>query len=83
MSSTAILTESKSDSLQYLAVLSLKRISISVCKGVLAFFNPPPPYVKTFSVHKVSENCDFLNPPPPTPMSLGNIKMVPYLNKVV
>ena len=54
-----------------------------ICKGVLAFLNPPPPYVKTFSVHKVSENCDFLNPPPPTPMSLGNIKMVPYLNKAV
>ena len=30
MSSTAILTEMKSDSLQYLAVLSLNRISISV-----------------------------------------------------
>ena len=29
MSSTAILTEMKSDSLQYLAVLSLNRISIS------------------------------------------------------
>ena len=29
MSSTAILTEIKSDSLQYLAVLSLNRISIS------------------------------------------------------
>ena len=34
MSSTAILAEMKSDSLQYLAVLSLNRISISVLRIV-------------------------------------------------
>ena len=47
-------------------------------KDVLASLEAPTPYViRTFSVHKVRENCHFLFPQP-TPMSLRNIKMVPY-----
>ena len=38
--------------------------------------NHPPTYVRTFSLHKVRENCHFLDHPP-TPMSLRNIKMAP------
>ena len=38
--------------------------------------NHPPTYVRTFSLHKVRENCPFLDHPP-TPTSLRNIKMAP------
>ena len=41
--------------------------------------NHPPTYVRTFSLHKVRENCQFLDHPP-TPMSLRNIKMAPKDN---
>ena len=41
-----------------------------------AFLNHPPTYVRTFSLHKVRENCHFIDHPP-TPMSLRNIKMAP------
>ena len=40
--------------------------------------NHPPTYVRTFSLHKVRENCHFLDHPP-TPMSLRNIKMAPNM----
>ena len=40
------------------------------------FLNHPPTYIRTFSLHKVRENCHFLDHPP-TPMSLRNIKMAP------
>ena len=43
------------------------------------FLNHPPTYVRTFSLHKVRENCHFLDHPP-TPMSLRNIKMAPYID---
>ena len=42
------------------------------------FLEPPTPYVRTFSLHKVRENCHFLDHPP-TAMSLRNIKMTPYV----
>ena len=41
--------------------------------------NHPPTYVRTFSLHKVKENCRFLDHPP-TPMSLRNIKMAPNVD---
>ena len=41
------------------------------------FLNHPPTYVRTFSLHKVRENCHFLDHPP-TPKSLRNIKIAPY-----
>ena len=41
--------------------------------------NHLPTYIRTFSLHKVRENCHFLDHPP-TPMSLRNKKMA--LNKV-
>ena len=41
-----------------------------------AFFEPPTHHERTFSLHKVRENCHFLDHPP-TPMSLRNIKMAP------
>ena len=46
----------------------------------MTYFISPCYIVKTFPVHKVRENDNFLNPPQPTPlsMSLSNIKMVPY-----
>ena len=44
--------------------------------GVEIFLNHPPTYVRTFSLHKLRENCHFLDHPP-TPMSLRNIKMAP------
>ena len=44
-----------------------------------AFLNHPPTYVRTFSLHKVRENCHFLDHPP-TPMPLRNIKMAPNPN---
>ena len=44
-----------------------------------AFLNHPPTYVRTFSLHKLRENCHFLDHPP-TPISLRNIKMAPYIN---
>ena len=48
-------------------------------KGVLRLFsNHPPTYVRTFSLHKVRENSNFLDHPP-TPMSLRNIKMAPNM----
>ena len=50
-------------------------------KGVLRFFEPPT-YVRTFSLHKVRENCHFLDHPP-TPMSLRNIKMAPYRKRFI
>ena len=34
-------------------------------KGVWAFFEPPTPYVRAFSVHKVGENYYFLSHRPP------------------
>ena len=40
------------------------------------------PYIMTFSLHKVRENCHFLDHPP-TPMSLRNIKMAPYATEKV
>ena len=44
---------------------------------VFSFQNhPPPTYVKTFSLHKVKENCHFLDHPP-TAMPLHNTKMAP------
>ena len=43
--------------------------------------NHPPTYVRTFSLHKVRENCHFLDHPP-TPMSLRNIKMAPNSNRL-
>ena len=45
-------------------------------KGVLAFFESPTCYIRTFSVHKVRGNCHFLNHLP-NPMSLCNIKIFP------
>jgi hypothetical protein len=36
--------------------------------------NHPPTYVRTFSLHKVRENCHFLDHPP----TLRSIKMAPY-----
>ena len=41
--------------------------------------NHPPTYVRRFSLHKVRENCHFLDYPP-TPSSLRNIKMAPYVH---
>ena len=38
--------------------------------------NHPPTYVRTFSLHKVRENCHFQDQSP-TPISLRNIKMAP------
>ena len=40
------------------------------------FLEPPTPYVRTFSLHEVRENCHFLDHPP-TPMSLRDIKEAP------
>ena len=40
------------------------------------FFEHPPTYVRTFSLHKVRKNCHFMDHPP-IPMSLRNIKMDP------
>ena len=42
--------------------------------------NHPPTYVRTFSLHKVRENCYFLDHPP-NPMTLRNKKMVPKVEK--
>ena len=39
-------------------------------------------FVRTFSLHKVRENCQFLDHPP-TLMSLHNIKIAPYLKPQV
>ena len=39
-----------------------------------------PTYVRTFLLHKVRENRNFLDHPP-TPMSLRNIKMAPNSRK--
>ena len=40
--------------------------------------NHPPTYVRTFSLHKIRENCHFLDHPP-TPMSLRNKKMATFI----
>ena len=46
-------------------------------KGVLGLFRKPPTHLlKTFSLHKVRENCHLLDHLP-TAMPLHNIKMVP------
>ena len=42
-----------------------------------AFLNHPPNYIRTFSLHKVRENCHFLDQLPiPT-----HLKMAPYLKR--
>ena len=47
----------------------------------MVFLNHPPTYVRTFSLHKVRENCHFLDHPP-TPMSLRNKKLPLILCRV-
>ena len=42
------------------------------------FFEPPSHLRKDILLHKVRENCHFLDHPP-TPLSLRNIKMAPWL----
>ena len=45
---------------------------------VLENFSEPLTHLRTFLLHKVRENCHFLDHPP-TPMSLRNIKIAPYV----
>jgi hypothetical protein len=56
---------------EYCLLMKLGTIYI-LRKGTLVLFRPLPlPYVNTFSLHEVIENCHFLNHHP-SPMSLRN-----------